>query len=145
MSDTPDRARFLKAIRKCLSDAHGFFQEAMNVLDEIGSGSLGTTIVPFVGGYALKDPKKNYREALIKLDSAEKALRPLGKRYRDGRVNAGHFKDANALLMLRDLTEFDYGLLVDLLAQRKRWESVWYRLDELSKKTEELFNQVADE
>jgi hypothetical protein len=145
MPDTSDRTKFLRAIRKCLSDAHGFFQEAMNALDEIGAGSLGTGMVPLVGGYALKDSAKNYRAALIKLDSADKALEPLRKRYRDGRINAEHFREANALLQLKDLVESDYGQLIDLLAKKKAWESVWYRLDELSKKTEELFRQVADE
>ncbi|RLI49195.1 MAG: hypothetical protein DRO73_07090 [Candidatus Thorarchaeota archaeon] len=140
-----DRARVLRAIRKCLSDCYGYFQETMDELDEVGRGSLGTGMTPLVGGYAMSDPKNHFRQAIMKLDRAEKALRPLATRFRDGRVNASHFVDERALMLLRDLTEFDYQILFTLLAQRRGRESVWYRLKELSQKAKEVFDLVATE
>jgi hypothetical protein len=144
MTDTTERAKFLHAIKKCLSDAHGFFRESMEELDEIGKGSVGTGMTPLVGGYAMKDPEDNYRVALINLDAAEKALQPLARRIKDGRVNETHFKQADALILLKDLIEFDYQILVEMLAERRGRESVWYRLKELSDKTENVFRLVAE-
>ncbi|MFX1370024.1 MAG: hypothetical protein ACFFAY_15635 [Promethearchaeota archaeon] len=144
MTDTAERAKFLHAIKKCLSDAHGFFQDAMDELDEIGKGSVGTAMTPLVGGYAMKDPEDNYRVALIKLDAAEKAMQPLARRIKDGRVNDTHFKKPEALVLLKDLIELDYQILVEMLAERRGRESVWYRLKELSDKTESIFHLVAE-
>ena len=144
MTEVTDRPRVLKAIRKCISDAHEHFQEAMDALDEIGRGSLGAGMTSLFGGYLLKDPKRMYRTARLEIESAEKALFPLTKRVRDGRVNAEHFKDEKALSLLKDLTEFDYQILVKVLWERKGKESAWYRLEELSKKAKAVFEKVAD-
>ncbi|NWF95472.1 MAG: hypothetical protein HXY34_04980 [Candidatus Thorarchaeota archaeon] len=140
-----ERAKFLRAIKKCLSDAYGFFLDAMDTLDEIGRGSVGVGMTPLLGGYAIKDPREYYREALIHLDSADKALEPLRKRLRDGRVDASHFRSEEAITHLNDIVSFDYHLLISMLAQRRGRESVWYRLDELSKKTKLVFDLVSDE
>lgn len=115
----------------------------MDALDEIGKGSLGTGMTPLFGGFAMKDPKKSYRTALIKLDSADKALQPLKIRLRDGRVNPTHFKDERAMVILKDLTEFDYNILIKLLSEQRGRDSVWYRLDELSKKAREVHDLVS--
>ncbi|MCK4740517.1 MAG: hypothetical protein KAT22_03160 [Candidatus Thorarchaeota archaeon] len=144
MTEVSDRPRVLKAIKKCISDAHEHFQEAMDVLDELGRASLGAGMTPFFGGYLMKDPKDNYRTARIEVESAKKALYPLTKRFRDGRVNAEHFTDEEALTHLKDLTEFDYQLLIKLLLECKGRESVWYRLEELSNKAKAVFEKVAD-
>jgi len=117
----------------------------MDALDEIGRGSLTVGVAPIVGGYAMKDPKENYRTALISLDSAEKALEPLARRLRDGRVDESYFKQAQAMTLLTDLVDFDYNILISLLSERRGRESVWYRLDELSKKAKAVFDLVADE
>jgi len=135
----------LKAIRKCLSDAHSFFQEAMDVLDEMGRGSVGVGMTPLVGGFAMKDSKGGYRTALISLDSAEKALQPLAVRLRDGRVNATHFREERAMSLLGDLINFDYGVLISMLSERRGRESVWYRLGELSKIAEQAYQLVLTE
>ncbi len=140
-----DRARVLYGIKKCLSDAYAYFQETMDVLDEIGRGSLGAGMTPLVGGYAMGDPDKNFREAIRKLDRAEKALRPLAIRFRDGRVNRSHFIDDRALVLLKDITEFDYQILFVMLAERRGRDSVWYRLREISEKVKEVFGLVASE
>lgn len=139
----PERTKTLDGIRRCLSDAQSLFQEVMDTLNEIGKGDFGMTLTPFVGGLAMKDPAKNFRNALIKLDSAEKVLQPLAVRLRDGRVNSSHFKDERAIVLVRDLAEFDYGQLIKLLAQRRGRETVWYRLDELSKKAREAYQLVS--
>jgi hypothetical protein len=144
MTDTDERKRFLHAIKKCLSDAHEFFLDAMDQLDEIGKGSVGAGMTPLVGGYAMKDPKDSYRAALIDLDSAKKAMEPLARRFKDGRVNKTHFKKEEALVLLKDLVDFDYNLLVEMLAERRGRESVWYRLKELSEKAESVFRLVAE-
>ncbi len=144
MTEVSDRPRVLKAIKKCISDAHEHFREAMDALDEIGRASLGVGMTPFFGGYLLKDPKGNYRTARIEVESAEKALYPLTKRFRDGRVNAEHFTDEEALTLLRDLTEFDYQILIRRLLECRSRESVWYRLEELSKRAKAVFEKVAD-
>ncbi|MHA1770228.1 MAG: hypothetical protein ACTSYL_01735 [Candidatus Thorarchaeota archaeon] len=140
-----DRPRILRAIKKCLSDAYTHFQETMDLLDEIGRGSVGAGMTPLIGGYGMSDPTSNYRKAVVTLDKAEKALRPLAKRVRDGRVNESHFATGDAMVMLRDLIGFDYQLLFDLLAQRRGRESVWYRLKELSEKAKDIFDMVAKE
>ncbi|NHJ13921.1 MAG: hypothetical protein EAX95_09590 [Candidatus Thorarchaeota archaeon] len=142
--DTTERTRFLRAIRKCLSDAHSYLLDAMDELDEIGKGTLGTGMTPLVGGYAMKDPKDNYRTALIKLDAAEKSMEPLAKRFKDGRIDKSYFKNEKAFTLLRDIVDFEYQILVEMLAERRGRESVWYRLKEISDMTEEVFNLVAE-
>ena len=138
-----ERPKVLKGIRKCLSDAYSLFQEAMDALDEVGRGSVGTGMTPLVGGYAMNDPKSHFRTALIKLDSAEKMLQPLAIRLRDGRVDSSHFTDDRAIVLLKDLTEFEYQILVNLLSERRGRESVWHRLDELSRKAKEAYELVS--
>ncbi len=144
MTDTTDRLRILKAIRKCLIDGEEYFQKAMDILDEIGRGSIGVGMTPLVGGYAIKDPKSNYRGALIEIDSAERALEPLMTRFRDGRVNESHFKSKDAIVLLGDLVGVDYNYIVRRLADQTGRESTWYRLKELSAKIEQLLGLIAD-
>jgi hypothetical protein len=144
MRDTTDRSKFLKAIKKCLSDAHGFFQDAMDALDDIGKASSRTAMTGIFGGFILKNSEENYRAAILKLDAAEKALYPLARRVRDGRVNESHFNNPEALLLLRDIVDFDYGILMQFLSERKGRDSVWYRLRDLSHKIEEIFELVVD-
>ncbi|TFG06281.1 hypothetical protein EU538_10485 [Candidatus Thorarchaeota archaeon] len=139
-----ERRRILKAIKKCLSDTYEHFQNTMDALDEIGRGSMGTAMTPFVGGYGMNDPVDSYRKALIELDSAEKSLKPLAIRVRDGRVNESHFQSDEAVKMLRDLIDFDYEVLIRRLSQREGRESVWYRLKETSQKCEEIYQLVAE-
>jgi hypothetical protein len=138
-----ERPKILKGIRRCLSDAYSLFQEAMDALDEIGKATVGPSMTPLLGGYAMRDPSKYYRTALIKLDSAENALHPLALRLKEGRVNSTHFRDEKAMVLLKDLTEFDYQVLINLLSDRRGRESVWYRLDELSKKAREIHEMVS--
>ncbi|MFW9912402.1 MAG: hypothetical protein ACFFEU_08015 [Candidatus Thorarchaeota archaeon] len=142
--DTSDKSKFLKAIRICLSDALGCFQEAMDALDDIGKASSRTAITGIFGGIVLKNSEGNYRTAIIKLDAAEKALFPLARRVRDGRVNESHFDSAEALLLLRDIIDFDYGILIQYLSERRGRDSVWYRLREISEKTERVLNLVSE-
>ncbi len=144
MSSQSDRPRVLRAIKKCLSDAYDHCQEAMDTLDEIGRGSIGTGMTPLVGGFAMSDPKDNYRSALIEVDKVEKSLRPLSKRYEDGRVNASHFKDEEAMKILQDIAQFEYQIIFDRLSKREGKETVWYRLRELSEKIEKVFRLVAE-
>jgi hypothetical protein len=144
MGENTREDKFLRAIKKVLSDVHGHFIEAMDVLDEIGVASVGTGMTPLMGGYAMKDSKNNYRKARIELDAAEKSLEPLAKRVRDGRVNESHFIDPKALVLLKDIMDFDYQILMNLLLEGRGRESVWYRLRELSQKTEEIFGLVVD-
>ncbi len=144
MRDTTDRSKFLKAIKKCLSDAHGFFLDTMDALDDIGKASSRTAMTGIFGGFVLKSSEENYRTAILKLDAAEKALYPLARRVRDGRVNESHFNNPEALLLLRDIVDFDYGILIQFLSERKGRDSVWYRLRDLSKKIEEIFDLVVD-
>lgn len=145
MNEALDRPRILRAIKKCLSDAYEHIQDAMDALDEIGKGSLGAGMTSLVGGFAMKDPKENYRSALIDLDSAEKALTPLMKRISNGMVIESHFKDKKAMLLLSDLSQFEYQSLVSRLLEREGRESVWYRLRELGQKVETIFKLVASE
>ena len=144
MTEVIDRPRVLKAIKKCLSGAHEHFQKAMEFLDEIGRGSLGPGMTSIFGGYLLKDWKGYYRTARVEVESAERAIYPLTKRFRDGRVNAEHFIDEEALLLLKDLAEFDYQIPIRLLWAHKSHESVWYQLEELSKKAKAVLEKVAD-
>jgi len=144
MTDSIERTRILRAIKKCLIDGDAFFQKAMSILDDIGRGSLGVGMTPLVGGYAIKDPKSNYRGALIEIDSAERALDPLITRFRDGRVNETHFKSKNALVLLGDLAGVDYSIIVRKLADHSGRESTWYRLKELRAKIGELMSLIAD-
>ncbi len=145
MTEVSDRPRILRAIKKCLSDSFDHFQNAMDSLDEIGRGNIGAGMSPLVGGYAMQDPKKKYREALIEVDSAEKALAPLVRRFNDSRVNESHFTDDKALVLLKDLAQFDFTMIVDRLAERSGRESVWYRLREISQKVEHVFKLVSSQ
>ena len=142
--DTTDRSKFLKAIKKCLSDASGFFQDAMDSLDEIGKASSRTAMTGIFGGLILKNSEGNYRTAIINLDSAEKSLHPLAKRVRDGRVNESHFDNPEALVLLKDIIDFDYGILIQFLSERRGRDSVWYRLREINEKTESVLNHVSE-
>ena len=144
MSEIPDRARILRATKKCLSDAYDHIQVAMDALDEIGKGSLGSSMTSLIGGFAMKDPKEYYREALIELDSIHKALIPLIKRYNNGMVNETHFKDEKSKVLMINIIQFDFAGIIATLTERIGRESVWYRLRELSKKVEEIFNLVCD-
>jgi hypothetical protein len=144
MTDSSDRQRILKAIKKCLIEGEEYFRKTMDILDDIGRGSIGVGMTPLVGGYAMKDPKSNYRGALIEIDTAERALEPLISRYRDGRVNESHFKSANAMIILGDLAGVDYNIIVRKLAEQSGRESTWFRLKELTSKIEELLTLIAD-
>lgn len=93
----------------------------------------------------MKDGKSEYRTAVIKVDSGEKALAPLVKRFRDGRVNESHFESEQAMIVLKDLAEADFNILVSKLMQNTGRESVWYRLREIRGKIAELLSLVADE
>ncbi len=145
MNEEIDRPRILKAIRKCLVNGDEFFQEAMDELDEIGKGSLGMGMTPLMGGYGIKDPKTYYRQALTKIDSADRALRPLIIRYKDGRVNESHFTSQRAMLLLEDLEGMDYGILIRKLSDQSGRESTWYRIRELRAKISELLTLIKEE
>ena len=145
MTEETDRPRILKAIKKCLINGDEFFQKAMDELDEIGKGSLGTGMTSLIGGYGIKDPKIYYRQALVEIDSAERALKPLTARVRDGRVNESHFKSQHATLLLQDLEGMDYNILIRKLSEQSGRESTWYRLKELRAKIAELLTLIADE
>ena len=58
MSQSKDRLGVLKAVKKCLSDAYDYFQEAMDILDDIGRDNIGPAVTPLVGGHAMQSPKK---------------------------------------------------------------------------------------
>ncbi|MDH4213847.1 MAG: hypothetical protein ACFFCT_00365 [Candidatus Odinarchaeota archaeon] len=145
MTETSDRRRMLRAIRKCLVDGKEYFQKAMDTLDDIGRGSIGVGMTPLVGGYAIKDPKSNFRSALIEIDSAERALEPLITRFKDGRVNESHFKSRDAIVLLGDLAGVDYNIIVRKLAEQTGRESTWYRLKELRAKIEDLLRLIAED
>lgn len=145
MTEETHRLRILKAIRKCLTNGDEFFQEAMDELDEIGRGTLGSGMTPLIGGYGMKDPKTFYRQALAKIDSGDRSLRPLLIRYKDGRVNESHFKSPNAIVLLKDLEGMDYDILIRKLSEQSGRESTWYRLKELRGKIAELISLVDDE
>lgn len=134
----------LRAIRKCLEDGDEYFEAVQDSLDEINKGSVGVGMTPLIGGYAIKDPKEHYRQALINVDSAEKALLPLVKRYNDGRVNESHFKSERAMVILGDLAGMDYNIIIQKLMEQSGRESTWYRLKELREKIAELIELIAD-
>ncbi|MFW9869180.1 MAG: hypothetical protein ACFFEL_06110 [Candidatus Thorarchaeota archaeon] len=144
MTEAEDRPKILRAIKKCLENGNEYFANAMNTLDEIGRGSLGVGMTPLVGGYAMKDPKENYRTALINIDSAEKALKPLIKRFKDGRVNQSHFTSERAMVILGDIAGFEFEILIRKLSEGSGRESIWYRLKEIRAKMDELQNLVAE-
>jgi len=145
MTEKTDRPRVLAAIKTCLSNAFESVQDAMDALDSIADGSVGTGMTPLIGGYAMPDPKENYRSALIHIDSAEKALKPLVVRFRDGRVNTSHFQKEEAIIMLKDIAEFEYDILIAKLKDKTGRESVWYRLRELLEKIERIYKLVSKE
>ncbi|MFW9832550.1 MAG: hypothetical protein ACFFEK_01010 [Candidatus Thorarchaeota archaeon] len=144
MAKSEDRPRVLRAIRKCLEDGDEYFEAVQDSLDEINKGSVGVGMTPLIGGYAIKDPKEHYRQALINVDSAEKALLPLVKRYNDGRVNESHFKSERAMVILGDLAGMDYNIIIQKLMEQSGRESTWYRLKELREKIAELIELIAD-
>ena len=145
MPDYKDRPRVIRAIKTCLSDTYEHFNDAMDSLDSIGVGSMGAGMTPLVGGYAMSDEKDKYRSALVKLDAGRKSLRPLAKRVYDGRVDDSFFSSEEAMIILKDVIDYDYNLLIDLLAERKGRESVWYRLREISEKVKQVFTLVSKE
>jgi hypothetical protein len=144
MTEETDRPRILRAIKKCLDDGDGFLAKAMDALDEIGKGSMGVGMTPLIGGYGMKDPKSHYRGALFEIDSAERALKPLTTRYKDGRVNASHFKDEKAMILLQDLEGMDYSFLIRKLTESSGRESTWYRLKELRAKIAEILTLIEE-
>lgn len=144
MTEADDRTRILRAIKKCLVNGDEYFENAMMTLDEIGKGSLGVGMTPLVGGYAIKDPKENYRAALINIDSAENALKPLIKRFKDGRVNQSHFTSEKAMVILGDLTGIEFDILIRKLTEGTGRESIWYRLKELRAKMDELQSLISE-
>ena len=144
MTEETDRPRVLRAIKKCLDNGDEFLAKAMDALDEIGKGSMGFGMTPLIGGYGMKDPKSHYRGALFEIDSAERALIPLTTRYKDGRVNASHFKDEKAMTLLQDLEGMNYSHLIRKLTESSGRESTWYRLKELRAKIEELLTLIED-
>jgi len=144
MSEETERPRILLAIKKCLVNGDEFLAKAMDALDEIGKGSMAVGMTPLIGGYGMKDPKSHYRGALIEIDSAERALKPLTTRYKDGRVNASHFKDEKAMTLLQDLEGMDYSFLIRRLTESSGRESTWYRLKELRAKIAELLSLIEE-
>jgi hypothetical protein len=144
MTDTDNRLRILRAIRKCLVEGEEYFQKAMDILDDIGRGSLGVGMAPLIGGYGMKDPKSKYRGALIEIDSAERSLEPLMTRFREGRVNESHFKSQDAIVLLGDLAGVDYNYIIRRLADQTGRESTWYRLKEIRAKINQLLGLIAD-
>lgn len=144
MTEETDRPRILRAIKKCLDEGDEYFKRAMDALDEIGKGSMGVGMTPLIGGYGMKDSKTHYRGALFEIDAAERALKPLTTRYKDGRVNASHFKDGKAMPLLQDLEGMDYSFLIRRLTESSGRESTWYRLKELRAKIEELLSLIEE-
>ncbi|MFX1559868.1 MAG: hypothetical protein ACFFBL_04725 [Promethearchaeota archaeon] len=140
-----DRPRILRAIRKCLVSGDEYFEAAQNSLDEIFKGSVGVGMTPLIGGYGIKDPGDHYRQALIQVDSAEKALSPLIKRFEDGRVNATHFTSEKAMVILGDLAGMNYNIIIQKLSLKSGRESTWYRLKELRDKIAELLTLIAEQ
>ena len=144
MTEETDRPRILRAIKKCLDNGNDYLAKAMDALDEIGKGSMGVGMTPLIGGYGIKDSKSHYRGALFEIDSAERALIPLTARYKDGRVNASHFKDEKAMTLLQDLEGMNYSILIRKLTEQSGRESIWLRLKELRAKIEELLTLIDD-
>jgi hypothetical protein len=127
-----------------LVDADDFFKQAQDELDEVYKGSVGVGMTPLIGGYAIKDPKSHFRQALIKVDSAERALLPLTKRFKDGRVNESHFTSERAIVILGDLAGMNYNIVIQKLMEASGRESTWYRLKELREKIAELMELIAE-
>ncbi len=144
MTEPEDRSRILRAIKKCLVNGNEYFENAMKTLDEIGKGSVGVGMTPLVGGYAIKDPKGSFRVALINIDSAENALKPLIKRFKDGRVNQSHFTSEKGMVILGDLAGIEFDILIRKLTEGTGRESIWYRLKELRAKIDELQSLIAE-
>ncbi len=144
MTEEMDRPRILRAIKKCLDNSDEFFKKAMDEVDEIGKGSMGVGMTPLIGGYGMKDPKSNYRGALFEIDSAERALKPLTTRYKDGRVNESHFKSERAMIILQDIEGMNYSILIRKLMEQSGRESIWYSLKNQRTKIEELLPLIAD-
>ena len=144
MTEDNDRPRTLRAIKKCLDDGDEYFKKAMDALDEIGKGSMGVGMTPLIGGYGMKDSRTHYRGALFEIDAAERALIPLTTRFKDGRVNASHFKDEKAMTLLQDLEGMNYSFLIRKLTESSVRESTWYRLKELRAKIEELLTLIEE-
>ena len=92
----------------------------------------------------MKDSKSHYRGALFEIDAAERALIPLTKRYKDGRVNQSHFKDERAMILLQDLEGMNYSILIKKLVDSSGRESTWYRLKELRAKIADLLTMIED-
>jgi hypothetical protein len=144
MTEDTDRPRILRAIKKTLENGDEYFVKAMDALDEIGKGSMGVGMTPLLGGYGMKDPKSHYQGALFEIDSAERSLIPLIKRYKDGRVNQSHFKSERAMILLQDLAGMNYTILIKKLVDASGRESTWYRLKELRGKIAELLTLIED-
>ena len=144
LTESVDRPKILRVIRKCLVDGDKYFEEAQDVLDEVNKGSMGIGMTPLIGGYAIKDPQDHYRQALIKVDAAEKALLPLTKRFKDGRVNESHFTSERAVVLTGDLAGMNYTILIQKLLEGSGRESTWYRLKELREKIAEITELVAE-
>ena len=144
MTEDMDRSRILRAIKKCLVDGDEYFAKAMDALDEIGKGSMGVGMTPLIGGYGMKDSKSHYRGALFEIDAAERALIPLTKRFKDGRVNQSHFKSERAMVLLQDLEGMNYSILIKKLSDSSGRESTWYRLKELRAKIAELLPLIEE-
>lgn len=144
LTEDEDRPRVLRAIRKCLVNGDEHFKGAQDTLDKVFKGSLGVGMTPLVGGYAIKDPAEYYRQALIEVDSAEKSLSPLIKRFNDGRVNESHFTSERAMVILGDLAGMNYNILIQKLMVHTGRESTWYRLKELREKIAELLELIAE-
>ena len=49
------------------------------------------------------------------------------------------------MTILIDIIDYDYDILIDMLAERKGRESVWYILRELGEKVKEVFEMVSKE
>jgi hypothetical protein len=144
LTEIEDRPRILRAIKKCLVDGDEYFQKAQDKLDEVYKGSVGVGMTPLFGGYAISDSTAPFKQALIIVDSAEKALLPLTKRFNDGRVNKSHFTSERAMVILGDLAGMDYGILIQKLMEHSGRESTWYRVKELREKVAELIELIAE-
>ena len=90
MTESTDRGRILRAIRKCLVNADEYVENAMNTLDDIGRGSLGVGMTPLVGGYAMKDSKDVKK---IRVVSTQKDNRVLLKVADSGPGIPRHIRD----------------------------------------------------
>jgi hypothetical protein len=144
LTESEDRPRILRAIKKCLVDGDEYFQKAQDNLDELYKGSMGVGMTPLIGGYGMSDSKTHFKQALINIDSAEKALLPLTKRFKDGRVNESHFTSEKAMVILGDLAGMNYNILIQKLMEQSGRESTWYRVKELREKIADLVELIAE-